>query len=87
MTTATQTPAGESVQAEGHIDPAATLVSGFVPVQTRSERPTSFDPSDFAVPTGREVNWKHTPLTDKVGSPPGCAPGRAPATPVSGCCL
>ncbi|EIC08816.1 FeS assembly protein SufD [Microbacterium laevaniformans OR221] len=63
MTTATQTPAGESVQAEGHIDPAATLVSGFVPVQTRSERPTSFDPSDFAVPTGREVNWKHTPLT------------------------
>ena len=63
MTTATQTPAGESIRAEGHIDPAATLVSGFVPVQTRSERPTSFDPSDFAVPTGREVNWKHTPLT------------------------
>ena len=62
MTTATQTPAGESIRAEGHIDPAATLVSGFVPVQTRSERPTSFDPSDFAVPTGREVNWKHTPL-------------------------
>lgn len=62
MTTATQTPAGESIQAEGHIDPAATLVSGFVPVQTRSERPTSFDPADFAVPTGREVNWKHTPL-------------------------
>lgn len=63
MTTATQTPAGESTQAEGHIDPAATLVSGFVPVQTRSERPTSFDPADFAEPTGREVNWKHTPLT------------------------
>ncbi|AXA96018.1 MULTISPECIES: Fe-S cluster assembly protein SufD [Microbacterium] len=62
MTTATQTPAGESIRAEGHIDPAATLVSGFVPVQTRSERPTSFDPADFAVPTGREVNWKHTPL-------------------------
>ncbi len=62
MTTATQTPAGESIRAEGHIDPAATLVSGFVPVQTRSERPTSFDPADFSVPTGREVNWKHTPL-------------------------
>ncbi len=60
MTTATQTPAA----AEGHIDPAASLTSGAtVPVQTRSERPTSFDPSDFPTPTGREVNWKHTPLS------------------------
>jgi len=46
-----------------HIDPAAQLGnSGFVPVQTRSERPRSFDPADFGVPTGREVNWKHTPV-------------------------
>ncbi|MFV0434502.1 MAG: hypothetical protein ACK5LO_11030, partial [Leucobacter sp.] len=30
----------------------------FLPVQTRSERPTSFDPADFGTPTGREVNWK-----------------------------
>ncbi|WP_347753598.1 Fe-S cluster assembly protein SufD [Agrococcus sp. ProA11] len=30
----------------------------FVPVQTRSERPTSFEPADFGTPTGREVNWK-----------------------------
>ncbi|WP_336631387.1 MULTISPECIES: Fe-S cluster assembly protein SufD [unclassified Microbacterium] len=60
MTTATQTPAGS---AEGHLDPAAALRGdAFVPVQTRSERPTSFDPADFGVPTGREVNWKHTPL-------------------------
>lgn len=59
MTTATQTPA----RAEGHIDPAAQVGNaGFVPVQTRSERPTSFDPADFGMPTGREVNWKHTPL-------------------------
>lgn len=29
-----------------------------VPVQTRSERPTSFEPGDFGTPTGREVNWK-----------------------------
>ncbi|MFT4212811.1 MAG: Fe-S cluster assembly protein SufD [Microbacterium sp.] len=43
---------------KGHIDPAAA----FVPVQTRSERPASFDPADFGTPTGREVNWKHTPL-------------------------
>ncbi|WP_345802414.1 Fe-S cluster assembly protein SufD [Microbacterium sp. AZCO] len=34
----------------------------FVPVQTRSERPTSFDPADFGVPTGREVNWRYTPV-------------------------
>jgi Fe-S cluster assembly protein SufD len=66
MTTATQAPA---VGERGHIDPAAA----FVPVQTRSERPTSFDPADFDAPTGREVNWKHTPiarlgavLTDEV---------------------
>jgi Fe-S cluster assembly protein SufD len=31
-------------------------------VQTRSERPRSFDPADFAAPTGREVNWRHTPI-------------------------
>ncbi len=63
MTTATQTPAGESIRAEGHIDPAAVLTDGgFVPVQTRSERPWSYDPADFGAPTGREVNWKHTPL-------------------------
>ncbi|MDQ1128420.1 Fe-S cluster assembly protein SufD [Microbacterium sp. SORGH_AS_0888] len=43
---------------KGHIDPA----SAFVPVQTRSERQTSFDPADFGAPTGREVNWKHTPV-------------------------
>lgn len=58
MTTATQTPAGT---AEGNIDPAA-LVASVVPVQTRSERPTSFDPSDFGTPTGREVNWKLSPV-------------------------
>ncbi|SBS73928.1 Fe-S cluster assembly protein SufD [uncultured Microbacterium sp.] len=55
MTTATPAPA---LVAEGHIDPAAA----FVPVQTRSERPSSFEPADFGVPTGREVNWKHTPV-------------------------
>jgi len=60
MTTVTQAPA---TGAKGHIDPAASLNGGgFVPVQTRSERPTSFDPDDFAAPTGREVNWKHTPV-------------------------
>ncbi|MBD3757575.1 Fe-S cluster assembly protein SufD [Microbacterium sp.] len=67
MTTATQTPAG--TVAEGHIDPAARLAAAAadVPVQTRSERPTSFDPADFGAPTGREVNWKHTPL-DRIAA-------------------
>ncbi len=54
MTTTTEAP----TVVEGHIDPAAA----FVPVQTRSERPRSFVPADFGVPSGREVNWKHTPL-------------------------
>ena len=44
--------------AEGHTDSAAA----FVPVQTRSERPASYDPADFAAPTGREVNFKYTPV-------------------------
>ncbi|WP_203579308.1 Fe-S cluster assembly protein SufD [Microbacterium hibisci] len=43
--------------AKGHSDGAGA----FVPVQTRSERPWSFDPAAFEAPTGREVNWKHTP--------------------------
>jgi Fe-S cluster assembly protein SufD len=65
MTTATQAPASD---AKGHIDPAAVLTgAAAVPVQTRSERPWSFDPADFGKPTGREVNWKHTPL-DKLAS-------------------
>lgn len=57
MATATQAPAGTG---EGHIDPAASVTAA--PVQIRSQRPTSFDPADFGMPTGREVNWKHTPL-------------------------
>jgi Fe-S cluster assembly protein SufD len=38
----------------------------WAPIQTRSERPRSYDPADFAAPTGREVNWKHTPI-DRLG--------------------
>jgi Fe-S cluster assembly protein SufD len=44
--------------AKGHSDGAGA----FVPVQTRSERLRSYDPSDFEAPVGREVNWKHTPV-------------------------
>lgn len=72
MTTATQAPA---TTAKGHIDPAASLASA-APVQTRSERMTSYDPADFGTPSGREVNWKHTPIArlasvfaDEAGDP------------------
>lgn len=65
MTTATQAPVDDE---KGHIDPASALVGRApVPIQTRSGRPWSFDPADFATPTGREVNWKHTPV-DRVKS-------------------
>ncbi|SDR66317.1 Fe-S cluster assembly protein SufD [Agrococcus carbonis] len=39
-----------------------TTAERFVPIQTRSERPTSFDPADFGTPTGREVNWRLSDL-------------------------
>jgi Fe-S cluster assembly protein SufD len=57
MTTTTEAPG----RAPGSL-PLSDGAGRFVPVQTRSERPTSFDPSAFAVPTGREVNWRYTPI-------------------------
>ena len=57
MTTTTQAPA----TVPGSV-PHSDGAGSFVPVQTRSERPTSFDPADFERPTGREVNWRHAPL-------------------------
>lgn len=50
MTTTTQTP-----------QDAAKLV----PVQTRSDRPKSFEPADFAQPTSRQVDFKYSPV-DKL---------------------
>ena len=35
---------------------------GKVPIQTRSERPSSYDVADFAVPHGREEEWRFTPV-------------------------
>jgi len=61
--TAPTTAPAEAQHTNAHIDPAAQVAdAGFVPVQTRSERPHSFDPTDFGAPSGREVNWKHTPV-------------------------
>jgi len=61
---------------------AETLVAegkhshGFVPLQTRSERPASYDVADFAIPTGREEEWRFTPVkklknlyADEPGTP------------------
>ncbi|MEV4774977.1 Fe-S cluster assembly protein SufD [Microbacterium sp. LWH12-1.2] len=62
MTAPTTAPA-EAQHTNAHVDPAAQVfATGFVPVQTRSERPHSFEPADFGAPSGREVNWKHTPV-------------------------
>lgn len=61
MTTTTKAPEGAQDQ-HAHVDPAAQVAGATVPVQTRSERPRSYDPADFGTPTGREVNWKHTPI-------------------------
>lgn len=38
-----------------------------VPEQSRAGRRTSFDPADFPRPTGREEEWRFTPV-DKLGS-------------------
>lgn len=57
MTTTTEAPQvvpGSTAHSDG--------AGAFVPVQTRSARPTSYDPADFSAPTGREVNWKYTPV-------------------------
>ncbi|MFP5333761.1 MAG: Fe-S cluster assembly protein SufD [Actinomycetes bacterium] len=38
-----------------------------VPEQSRAERRTSFDPADFAEVTGREEEWRFTPV-DRIGA-------------------
>ncbi|MDQ2781698.1 MAG: SufD family Fe-S cluster assembly protein, partial [Actinomycetota bacterium] len=42
----------------GHTDSAAA----FVPDQSRAERVTSFDVAAFGMPTGREEEWRFTPV-------------------------
>ncbi len=65
---ASTTAPSQAPNTHAHVDPAAQVAdAGFVPVQTRSERPSSFEIGDFGVPTGREVNWKHTPVAALTG--------------------
>ncbi|WP_308491120.1 Fe-S cluster assembly protein SufD [Microbacterium terrisoli] len=62
-TASEQVPAARTEDNHAHIDPAAQLLRTYeAPVQTRSERPHSFEPADFGEPNGHEVNWKHTPI-------------------------
>lgn len=44
--------------ATAHTDSAAA----FVPVQSRAERTASFDIADFPLPSGREEDWRFTPV-------------------------
>ncbi len=64
---AAATPAGIALPAETTIEHGNKAHSdggwALVPVQTRSERFTSTDPSDFPEVTGFEAEWKLTPLT------------------------
>jgi Fe-S cluster assembly protein SufD len=46
-----------------HTDSAAA----FVPDQSRAERKTSYDVADFAIPGGREEDWRFTPV-DRLGA-------------------
>jgi Fe-S cluster assembly protein SufD len=50
----------DAVTAAGkaHTDSA----EAFVPDKSRAERTASFDPTDFPVPTGREEEWRFTPV-------------------------
>ena len=40
---------------------------GVVPDTSRADRLTSFDPEAFAVPTGREENWRFSPVRELKG--------------------
>ena len=49
--------------AGAHTHDAASLV----PDQSRAERTTSYAVADFALPTGREEEWRFTPV-DRLGA-------------------
>jgi Fe-S cluster assembly protein SufD len=49
-----------------------------VPVQSRAERPASFDVADFPVPSGREEDWRFTPMDRLRELHAGAAPSGTP---------
>ena len=48
-------------QASAHVDPQSKLAER-VPDESRAARARSFDVGDFVVPTGREEEWRFTPV-------------------------
>lgn len=60
--TVTQENAPQRPGSQAHTDSAAA----YVPDQSRGERKTSYDVADFAVPGGREEDWRFTPV-DRLG--------------------
>ena len=64
-------------------DAVTAAVEGFVPDQSRGERRASFDPNDYAPLTGREEDWRFTPLDRLRGLVTGAdAAGRPPTVEV-----
>jgi Fe-S cluster assembly protein SufD len=59
VTTETRDQHGNRAHSDGGWDAAGPAV---VPVQTRSDRFTSTNPADFAAVTGREAEWKLSPV-------------------------
>ena len=62
MTTTTNESALATDHSRAVADGAHTHGVGGVPEASRAERRTSFDVADFAVPTGREEEWRFTPV-------------------------
>ncbi|WP_129339014.1 Fe-S cluster assembly protein SufD [Cellulomonas endophytica] len=69
MTTTTNGPAALRETTELPLEHGAAISDtahshgpGSVPETSRAERPTSFDVADFAVPNGREEEWRFTPV-------------------------
>ncbi|MGB7448245.1 MAG: Fe-S cluster assembly protein SufD [Ornithinimicrobium sp.] len=52
--------AGASTEGATHVDPQSTVDR--VPDESRAARVRSFDVADFPVPTGREEEWRFTPV-------------------------
>ena len=59
----TQENATEHQGSRAHSD----SVAAYVPDQSRAERKTSYDVADFAVPGGREEEWRFTPVDRLAG--------------------
>ena len=65
--TASQQPGTQGLGKQGPGARAHTdSLAAFVPDQSRAERKTSYDVADFAVPGGREEDWRFTPV-DRLG--------------------